>query len=62
MDDYCPFLRSHLTLVRENDEFRQKREARKKLKEKKSKLPDDLFTIIAFVDAYNFKDAGAYYG
>jgi hypothetical protein len=61
-DDYFPFLKSHLTLVRENDEFKQKREARKKLKEEKGKLPDDLFTIIAFVDAYNFKDAGAYYG
>ena len=28
----------------------------------KGKLPDDAFTFIAFVDAYNLKDAGAYRG
>ncbi|MCA9990306.1 MAG: hypothetical protein KDE29_04825, partial [Anaerolineales bacterium] len=61
-DDYFPFLKSHLTLVYESDESIQRREARKKLKEEKGKLPDDSFTFIAFVDAYNFKDASVYYG
>lgn len=40
----------------------KKREARKKLKEEQGKLPDDLYTCIASVDAYNFKEADAYYG
>jgi hypothetical protein len=61
-DDYFPFLKSHLTLVYESEESKRKREERRKLKEQEGKLPDDLFTLIAFVDAYNFKDADAYYG
>ncbi len=61
-EEYFPFLPSHWKLVRESDDFKAKREARKKLKEEKGQLPDDSFTFIVFVDAYNFKDADAYYG
>lgn len=61
-DDYFPFLKSHRTLVYESEETKKKREARRKLKEEKGKLPDDSYTFIAFVDAYNFKDADAYCG
>jgi hypothetical protein len=61
-DEYFPFLKSHLQLVYESDESKQQREAREKLKEEKGQLPDDLYTFIAMVDAYNFKDADAYYG
>lgn len=61
-DDYFPFLKSHMTLIHESEESKRKREARRKLKEEKGKLADDLYTFIAFVDAYNFKEADAYYG
>lgn len=30
-------------------------------KSKKEKLPDDMFTVIAFIDAYNFQNSGVYY-
>lgn len=61
-DGYFPFLKSHMTLVYESEESKKKRESRRKLKEEKGKLPDDSYTFIAFVDAYNFKKADAYYG
>ena len=61
-EGYFPFLESHLELINESDEAKRDKEARRKLKEEKGKLPDDLFTFIALVDAYNFKDTDAYYG
>ena len=60
--DYFPFLNSHFTLIRESDDAKKKREARERLKKERGKLSDDSYTFIAFVDAYNFKDADMYYG
>ncbi len=59
---YFPFLPSHMKLIYERDEIKAKRIAREQEKAKKGKLPDDAFTFIAFVDAYNLKDARAYQG
>lgn len=61
-DDFFPFLKSHKTLVWESEESRQNRKAREQLKKEQGKLPDDLFTLIAFVDAYNLEGAETYYG
>ena len=61
-DQFFPFLPSHYKLVRESDEHKAEREAREKLKKEQGNLPDDLFTIIVSVDAYNLKHADAYYG
>ena len=61
-DQFFPFLPSHYQLVRESDEHKAKREARENLKKEQGNLPDDLFTIIVFVDAYNLKHADTYYG
>lgn len=60
--DYFPFLPSHFTQIYESDELKAKREAREKLKAEQKQLPDDLFTFVAFVDSYNFKEAGSYSG
>lgn len=59
---YFPFLKSHFTLRYECDDVKSKREARERLKKEQGKLPDDFYTFIVFVDAYNFKDADMYYG
>jgi hypothetical protein len=59
---YFPFLPSHRKLLYESEASKSKREAREKLKAEKGKLPDDAYTFIALVDAYNLKDADAYYG
>lgn len=61
-DNFFPFMESHMKLVYERDEVREAREARQALKAQMVKLPDDIFTFIAFVDAYNFRGADAYYG
>lgn len=61
-EEYFPFLPSHYNLVYESEKHKAKRKAREELKKEKGKLPDDTFTFIAFVDAYNFKEADAYYG
>lgn len=60
-EDSFPFLKSHYRLVRESEQSKQKNK-RADLKKEKGQLPDDRYTFIAFVDAYNFKDADAYYG
>ena len=60
-NQFFPFLPSHYKLVRESDEHKAKREAREQLKKEQGNLPDDLFTIIISVDAYNLKHADAYY-
>lgn len=60
-DDFFPFLKSHMTLVWESEESRQSRKAREELRQERGKLPDDLFTLIVFVDAYNLEGADAYY-
>lgn len=61
-DSYFPFLKSHFKLVHESEALKSKRIAREALKKQKGKLPDDIFTFIVFVDAYNFDGADAYYG
>lgn len=53
-DMYFPFLKDKWILI-EDGEIKQK-------EEKDLKNPDDLFTIITFIDAYNFKNCGAYSG
>lgn len=60
--NYFPFLKSHWTLVHESEEAKNERQERMKSKAEMGKLPDDDVTLIAFVDACNFKDADAYYG
>lgn len=59
---YFPFLPHHHKLIRESESFKARRVAREKEKAKHGKLPDDSFTVMFFVDAYNFKEADAYYG
>ncbi|MDR1007992.1 MAG: hypothetical protein LBL65_05460 [Campylobacteraceae bacterium] len=61
-DSYFPFLKSHATIIYESEKLKREEEVRKKLKKEKGKLPDDEYTFIVFVDAYNFKEADAYYG
>ena len=52
---FFPFLETPYNLFEEMEEIRIE-------DEKRGKSPDDLFTIIAFVDSYNFKNCGAYSG
>lgn len=58
--DYFPFLPSHWKRVFRNEEEKRAEEVRQKLEEERGQQPSDVFTLIAFVDAFNFKDA-AYY-
>lgn len=55
---FFPFLKSHWTLTEDNKE----EEPREKGIKEKGEQPDDLFTIITFIDSYNFKNSGAYSG
>ena len=59
---FFPFLKSHYTLIDERKNHKKKRQEREKLKKELGRLPDDSFTIIVFIDAYNFKNSDAYYG
>lgn len=61
-DEYFPFLKSHWVLLHESEEQKQEREAQLQRKKERGKLPDDSYTIIIFVDAYNFKGEGVYQG
>jgi len=51
-DMYFPFMKSHWTLVYEGDRKQEEMESEN----------GNCFTIITFIDSYNFKDAGAYSG
>lgn len=51
-DMYFPFMKSHWTLIYEGDRKQEEMEPEK----------GNCFTIITFIDSYNFKDAGAYSG
>lgn len=51
-DAFFPFMKSHWTLVYEGDRKQEEMEPEK----------GNCFTIITFIDSYNFKDAGAYSG
>ena len=53
---FFPFLKYHWTLIEE------KKEEIEQEKRDKGKQKDDLFTIITFIDSYNFKNSGAYSG
>lgn len=54
---FFPFLKSHWTLIDEtNGEIKQSDEE----KQEESKHPNDLITIIIFIDSYNFKDSNSY--
>ncbi len=56
-DQFFPFLKDHWVLIDEKDE-----EVKQNGNEKQEKEQDDLFTIIIFIDSYNFKDCKAYSG
>lgn len=54
---FFPFIKSHWVKI-EDGELKQI----EKEKQEMGKSPDDLFTIITFIDTYNFKNSGAYSG
>ena len=51
-DEFFPFLKDHWILVDEKDE-----ETKQDEKQKQDKNTDDLFTVIIFIDSYQFKDS-----
>lgn len=51
---FFPFLKTRYNFFEEMEEMRREKE--------QNKNEDDLFTIITFIDAYNFKDMGLYSG
>lgn len=57
---FFPFLKSHWILIDEgtNEEIEQ----RENEKKEEGKHPEDLFTIIIFIDSYNFKNCEYYSG
>jgi hypothetical protein len=61
-EEYFPFLDPHYKVIFLREEFKDKLEARRQLKKEKGKLPDDIYTFVALIDAYNFRDADAYHG
>lgn len=56
---FFPFLKSHLI---EEETEEQEHEEKEKKKQKKSSQPDDIFTIITFIDSYTFTNNRAYSG
>lgn len=50
---FFPFLKTPYNLFEEMEEMRREKEAQ-------GKQDDDLFTVIAFIDSYNFKDSNSY--
>ncbi len=56
---FFPFLKSHLS---EEEHEEKEHEEDEKKEPKKGKQPDDLFTIITFIDSYTFKNNRAYSG
>lgn len=58
-DEFFPFLKSHWTLVDEKDDETKQDENEKQEKDKNT---DDLFTVIIFIDSYQFKGCVAYSG
>jgi hypothetical protein len=59
---FFPFMESHWKLVHEPEWSKQQQEEREKKKRELGKLPDDEFTVIAFIDAYQFEECDCYYG
>lgn len=58
-DKFFPFLKSHWILIDETDEKTKQDDSEK---QDKDKYTDDLFTIIIFIDSYQFNDSVAYSG
>jgi len=58
---FFPFLKSHWTLIEEKKEEIEP-EKRDNEKQDTGTQPDDVFTIITFIDSYSFKNSGAYSG
>lgn len=56
---FFPFLKSHII---EEEIGEKEHEENEKKKQKKVNQPDDLFTIITFIDSYSFKNNRAYSG
>ena len=56
---FFPFLKSHLI---EEETGEKEHEENEEKEQKKGKQPDDLFTIITFIDSYSFKNNRAYSG
>ncbi len=59
---YFPFVKSHWVRIDESEARQQEREERLQRKKELGKLPDDSYTVIIFVDVYNFKGVGEYHG
>lgn len=57
-EEFFPFLKPHRILIDETDEEIKQNENEKQEKEHQ----DSLFTIIIFIDSYNFKDSHTYSG
>jgi len=55
-DTFFPFLHSHYKLIHQSKEIIEQNEAFDKKRKEKGKQPDDLFTLIVFVDSFNFKN------
>lgn len=58
-DEFFPFLKSHWALIDETDDETKQNESEK---QEKGKDTDDLFTVIIFIDSYQFKESIAYSG
>ncbi len=76
-NEFFPFMKSHWTLIKngedeneeENIKNREKEEREKDVQKEQNKNeiyitknPDDLFTIISFIDTYNFEGQDTYSG
>lgn len=59
---FFPFLKSHYEIAWMSEKAKRAREEYEREKMEKGRLPDDPFTVIAFVDAYNFRNSTAYCG
>lgn len=60
-EQFFPFIPNQSTEVFVSDYVKRQREERQQRKARHhGRLPDDLITMIVFVDAYNFKDCGMY--
>lgn len=58
-DEFFPFLKDHWILIDEKgDEIKEDENE----KQEKDKNTDDIFTIIIFIDSYQFKDSSVYSG
>jgi hypothetical protein len=59
---YFPFLPPKWELVSESEKISRMRETHQLVKDLAGQLPDDPFTVITLIDAYNFGDTSGYSG